>query len=291
MADHIIPILLLPQHAKVTTSTLPLLKAIQKVLNESYTAKYCAHPEIFGTNHIRLGDPAQLAEIIGEDGFTIVLLRVSLVGTNQKRQVCEVVATGSVKDFGDEDVETYVQWSKNLGGRDWIEKQQQQQQQQRDGSEQVAEQEQRKGKVQKYEVTAFAVSPHCQASGLGAQVLKEIRWLLSDDGSGHGSRLQHIIANGVIMTDGLELAGSLPIEGIDLDRHKETEASTDIEKAAVDLQNVPKLKLVLMVIRELGTESYYQRRGFKTVWSGTVPVGMWDCRKECTMVYMEMELT
>jgi hypothetical protein len=45
-----------------------------------------------------------------------------------------------------------------------------------------------------------------------------------------------------------------------------------------------------MAIRELGNETYYQKRGFNTAWSGTVPVGMWDCRKECTMVYMEMNV-
>ena len=51
-----------------------------------------------------------------------------------------------------------------------------------------------------------------------------------------------------------------------------------------------KSKLVLMAIRELGNEAYYQKRGFSTAWTGTVPVGMWDCRKECTMVYMEMDV-
>jgi len=70
---------------------------------------YYAHPELFGTTHLReIVEPAQLADIIGEEDFTIVSLRVVLAVADGKTQVGEVVATGSVKDFGDGDVEAHA---------------------------------------------------------------------------------------------------------------------------------------------------------------------------------------
>lgn len=77
------------------------------------------------------------------------------------------------------------------------------------------------------------------------------------------------------------------MNGIDLDQLKqvmETQRPDNIS------QRIVSPKLVLMAIRELDNELYYQKRGFKTVWSGTVPVGMWGCLTECTMVYMEVLL-
>jgi GNAT superfamily N-acetyltransferase len=277
--DTIVPILLLPEHVRPNSSSLPVLKAIQRVLNESYTTTYCAYPEIFGTRHVRMADPAQLADIIGTEGFTIVLVRVTSAGAGQKRQFCEVVATGSVKDFGDGDVETYAQWSKNLSGTQWTTKAGNQE---RSG----ATTERSKEGAQKLEVTAFAVSPHYQARGLGGRLLNEIKWLVT------ARRLQGITTNAAPMVEGLGLSDSAstsPLEGIDLNRLKYIMSSVKTSKSDQVVQDTTP-KLVLMAIRELGNEAYYQKRGFRTVWSGTVPVGMWDCRKDCTMVYMETDL-
>ncbi|KAJ5583978.1 hypothetical protein VI817_005989 [Penicillium citrinum] len=280
----ILPILLLPEHVTPTRSNLPLLKAIQKVLNNSYTATYCAHPEIFGTSHIRMADPAQLADIIGADGFTIVLVRITSDGADQQPQLCEVLATGSVKDFGEGQVETYAQWSKNRSGSEW-------ETQVENRGRSSGTTERRAEDVQKFEVTAFAVSPHCQAAGLGAQVLKEIKWLMASDAN--GPRLRNITAKNKALIHGLGLSGSettIPLQGIDLNRQKDIIAGVNIRTPEEEIHDTAKSKLVLMAIRELGNEAYYQRRGFSTVWSGTVPIGMWDCRKECTMVYMEMDV-
>jgi ribosomal protein S18 acetylase RimI-like enzyme len=279
----ILPILLLPEHVTPTASNIPLLKAIQKVLNDSYTATYCTHPEIFGTSHLRMADPAQLADVIGADGFTIVLVRVTSDGADQQPQLCEVLATGSVKDFGEGDVETYAQWSKNRSGSEW--ETQVENRGRSDGTTEL------RAEVQKFEITAFAVSPHCQATGLGAQVLREIKWLVTSDAN--GPRLRNITAKNTALVHGLRLSGSattIPLQGIDLNRQKDIITGVKITMPGEKIHDTAKSKLVLMAIRELGNEEYYQRRGFSTTWSGTVPVGMWDCRKECTMVYMEMDV-
>ncbi|RAQ63455.1 hypothetical protein COH20_000119 [Aspergillus flavus] len=193
-----------------------------------------------------MADPAQLADIIGADDFTIVLVRVTSDGADQQPQLCEVLATGSVKDFEE---------------------------------------------VQKFEVTAFAVSLHCQAAGVGAQVLREIKWFVASDAN--GPRLRNITAKNAALIHGLGLSGSattIPLQGIDLNRQKDIMAGVKIRTPEEEIHDTAKSKLVLMAIRELGNEAYYQRRGFSTAWSGTVPVGMWDCRKECTMGYMEMDV-
>ena len=111
-------------------------------------------------------------------------------------------------------------------------------------------------------------------------------------GSSGSRRLQGITTNAMPITGGLVLSdpeSTFPLEGIDLNQLKYVVASAETSKAD-HIQDTAKPKLVLMAIRELGNETYYQKRGFRTVWSGTVPVGMWDCRKDCTMVYMEMDL-
>lgn len=43
-----------------------------------------------------MADPARLADIIGADGFTIVLVCATSDGADQQPQLCEVLATGSV---------------------------------------------------------------------------------------------------------------------------------------------------------------------------------------------------
>jgi hypothetical protein len=283
MAERILSVVLLPQHIKPIPLHLPFLRSIQTLLNESYTKTYCAHPEIFGTTHLRLADPAQLADIVGENGFTVVLVRVTTVGANEETQIGEVVATGSVKDFGDGDVETYAQWSLNLSGSEWAA-----------GNVGRGHDGKSAGKgqetVPKHEVTAFAVSPHCQAAGLGARVLKEIEWLVSYDGS--GKRL-YAKAESAPSIKGVEIRESETrhlLKGIDLDALKMQEKNNEMSNLSRQEPGKEKPKLVLMGIRELGNEAYYQRRGFKSLWSGRVPVGMWDCKQECTMVYMEKDI-
>jgi GNAT superfamily N-acetyltransferase len=187
-------------------------------------------------------------------------------------QSYDVVATCSVKDFGDGDIETYAQWSKNLSGAQWVNR--------RTATvDKVTE-----NNPPKFELTAFAVSPHHQAMGLGARLLNEVKWLLA------GRKFHSIAADTAPTVHGLGLSDAMCtswVNGIDLDQLKQV---MEIQRPDNISQRIVSPKLVLMAIRELGNELYYQKRGFKTVWSGTVPVGMWDCLTECTMVYMEMLL-
>ncbi len=157
----------------------------------------------------------------------------------------------------------------------------------------------------KYEITVFAVSPLHQGLGLGARVLQAIEWLVRKV----PPEMAHLAtrrvdlarpANAPLLLDACLTGDQLRTltKGIDLDKLKEkyktmvsaTGTLTESSVPSVPLYESTKPKLVLMGIRELGTEDYYKRRGYKSIWSGTVPVGMWDCKEECTMVYMEKEL-
>jgi len=276
-------------------------------LNRSYTATYCAHPSIFGTEHLRLADPAQLADIIGQDGFTIVLLQVKERNENGQ-DVVEVVATGSVKNFGNGDVKQYAQWSRNVSGTQWMTARAEAAKKTSDSGVNVAPHEML-DKFQddvRMEITAFAVSPEYQGMGLGARVLEDIEWLVS-------GYVLPTSSGTVGIADSIEIANAWPFEGaylpstpagqwsqingIDLDKFKKSyqQVTEDVHKLKEvaldsDVHRKKKPKLVLMGIRELGNETYYERRGYKSIWAGIVPVGMWDCREECTMVYMEKEL-
>lgn len=120
MAAHntqFVSLLLFQPQLTVSPSTLPYLKLLQTLLNTSYTLTYCSYPEIFDTSHLRVADPAQFADIIGDDGLTVVVLVV-----NEEDGYAEIAATGSFNNFGDGDVESYAQWSKNLSGTHWAEK-------------------------------------------------------------------------------------------------------------------------------------------------------------------------
>ncbi|TGZ80570.1 hypothetical protein EX30DRAFT_341496 [Ascodesmis nigricans] len=287
-------LLLTPSHTVPTPSHLPLLTSLQTLLNTAYTAHYCTHPDLFGREHIRLADPAQLADIIGEGGGTVVIVRVDdddddNAETGARVVVVEVVATGSVKDFGEGAVEEYAQWSRNRSGSEW-----------KAGASGagkpptcVEDGERERKVVRKYEVTAFAVSPEYQAKGLGTMVLREIEGIV-----GCGWLRKAVDEpGGVPLVEGLEIripGGSgecVSVEAVDLDKLKEDVGKREILKGYGERDGESENpKLVLMVIREMGQEAYYQKRGFKSAWSGTVPVGMWDVRKECTMVYMEKDI-
>jgi GNAT superfamily N-acetyltransferase len=258
-------ILLLPRHVTPTETNLPLLKSIQKLLNDSYTETYCAHPEYFGDSHVRVADPAQIADIIGDQGFTVILVNTTKKESGEEH--AQVMATGSVKDFGDGDLESYAQWSKNLSGSQWA----------AGDTSKV----QKKSKAEdattgaKLELTAFAVSPDFQAAGLGVQILQDIEWIIASGvhKSNHLGKDQIVSGLGK-----MESTTYSNWNGYSVD---------DLRKSSLSSELQHKPLLVLIVIRELGTEGYYQRRGFKPVWSGPIPIGMWDCKQECTMVYME----
>jgi hypothetical protein len=279
MTDDILPILLLPRHITPISEHLPLLREIQALLNKGYTKTYCANPEIFGTKHIRIADPAQLADIVGESGFTVILVRlVASDETEQNTRLCEVVATGSVKDFGDGDVESYLEWSQNLSGAEWAAK----------NAGNVAERgPQKKKTVQKYEVCAFSVSPDIQRGGLGVRVLNEIEWLVSNPKALMKVAQDH---HQVSSLEGLavqDTTGLHNFEAVDLNHLK----AMEVDSQHGELDQAPKKpELVLMAFRELGNEDYYLKRGFKTLWTSVVPVGMWDSRKECTIVYMKKDI-
>ena len=49
-------------------------------------------------------------------------------------------------------------------------------------------------------------------------------------------------------------------------------------------------RIVLMAIREIGNEAYYQRRGYQSIGTGVLPVGTWGSKVECTSVFMEKEI-
>lgn len=260
-------VLLLPKHVTPTVSHLPLLTSLQTLLNAAYTKTYCAHPELFGATHLRLASPAQLGDVIGKTGFTIVLF-----------QDDRLVATGSAKDFGDGDVDTYAQWSSNLSGTEWVDKDKREKQ-----SRENAEENEDK-RVQKFEVTAFAVAPDAQGMGLGAKLLEEIEWLVKSNALYHARTLESSTLKDIKFS----ASDSTDVDGIDLELLKQIEHDTKPVMFKNDDQKTP--KLVLMGIRELGNEAYYRRRGFKSIWDGTVPVGMWDARQPCTMIHMEKEI-
>lgn len=200
-------LLLFPSHLSPNPTTLPFLTALQSLLNVSYTATYCSRPDIFGTSHLRLADPTTFAEdIIGADGFTVVVLAVesdqrhqhraeysdgnddSIDAENDNERLAEVVATASVKVVDDEDVRRRAQRHRagraTIGDRD-------------DSSEDSfsiksdglndrlqALYRERQHLHRVYELQALAVSPKYQDLGLGARVLRNIEWLLGRDGNG-----------------------------------------------------------------------------------------------------------
>lgn len=208
----LLPLLLFPPHLAPSTSTLPFFTALQSLLNIAYTAKYCTRPDVWGTSHLRLTDPSKFIDIIGADGFTVIILALkselpqqhhrsdtsagdddddSLDLENDKELVAEIVATGSVKAFDDEAIRIRAQqhWTspaeQAAGSDNRIAT---------TGSNSISTtSEELDGKLQAlhderqhpprvYELQALAVSPAHQRLGLGGRVLKLIEWLLGTDG-------------------------------------------------------------------------------------------------------------
>jgi GNAT superfamily N-acetyltransferase len=274
-------LLLLPHHIKPTPSNSLLLTQLKNVLNLSYTATYCAKPALFGTDHVRIADSSQIADIIGPDGFTVALImekRGEEVPDN-----FEIVATASVKNFGEGDIREYFKWTKNIGGKQWAAKSG------TTGKEQ--------GQINpspttsaKPEISALGVHPDYQKLGLGVKIMEEIEWLLTNFAPG-----------GTTNDGGFEGLICLPkraplLEGVCLKQDQESMKAVGIDLDALRQQNPSENKgkvsrtVVLTCVRELGNEVYYKKRGYETLHTGVVPVGMWDAKQECTMAYMEKQL-
>lgn len=200
-------LLLFPAHVSPNPTTLPLLTALQSLLNISYTATYCKRPHIFGTSHLRLVDPTQFADIIGADGFTIVIFivkndqrqhttessRDDSVDPDEDDQLVEMVATGSVKAIDDEDVRRRGQQRVSCAERTAQARVGRENDLDSNSNSASTASKELDQKLQAlyherlnpplvHELRAFAVSPTHQGLGLGARLLNTIEWLLGSDG-------------------------------------------------------------------------------------------------------------
>ncbi|KAF1974297.1 hypothetical protein BU23DRAFT_598366 [Bimuria novae-zelandiae CBS 107.79] len=282
----VIPILLLPRHISSTPQRRPLLEQIKSVLNASYRITHGSRPDIFDTVYTRFPDAIQLTDIIGKDGFTVALVRSE--STDERHGKCwKILATGSVKRWKEGKVETYEQWGEKM----WPESEEQlgdvkfRDESNEEALNKAAVHVAEDRGVTKYELTGFAVSPTAQGAGLGVRVLEEIEWLVSYWHK--DSFLQLLLENEstvkkIQFEHGSESGG---LEGFSVRKIRDM----TLLDGDWDFNAGSRPQLVLLCIRELGTEAYYQRRGFKTKWSGPVPVGVWDNKKECTVAYMERD--
>ena len=322
MSLKIHPILLLPSHLLANPATAPLLLQLQHLLNESYTATYCADPTLFEPPYLRIADIRQLRDVVGDttDGFTIVLLAEddsAFVSPKESdvaetRRLCSAVATGSIKDFGPHHVKDYAKYSKNLSGTEWAAGGRSAELgelwQQLDDDDALQDKAPSlpsssspieagsglRGNEKRLEVGAFGVSPAYRSLGLGARILSEMEWLLDPN----SSRLQVALEKDAPLVRDLYVRGVdrevALVPGIDLEALRDRLLSTaGCQSVHITRQGdgaKARVKLVLMGVRELGNEGYYQRRGFKTVEERPLPVGMWESKTECTAVYMEKVL-
>ncbi|KAF6239226.1 hypothetical protein HO173_002487 [Letharia columbiana] len=322
-------VLFFPPHLSPNPTTLPLLTALQSLLNVSYTATYCLRPDIFGTSHLRIADPATFADIIGADGFTIVVFAVK---SDQRRdptessdgdrahakrdgELAQMVATGSVMAVDDEDVRKRAQWASRAGrAAPGQERQGRNDSDSNSISAALGElndklqalYRERQNPVPIHELRAFAVSPTHRGLGLGARVLKTVEWLLGRDGVGVLDFSRGVHAPG---SSGAHLSSSLRTEmggqvhGVDLDEvMKVWDQNRIADFAGSEAKQLEKdtasgvecqlghRKLRLVAIRELGNEGYYQRRGYKSLRTGILPLGTWGSNAECTTVYMEKSI-
>lgn len=321
-------VLFFPPHLSPNPTTLPLLTALQSLLNVSYTATYCSRPDIFGTSHLRIADPTTFADIIGADGFTIVVFAVK---SDQRRDPTEssdgdrahakrdgelgqMVATGSVMAVDDEDVRKRAQWASRAGR---AASGQERQGRDDSGSNSIsaalgelndklhALYRERQNPVPIHELRAFAVSPTHRGLGLGARVLETVEWLLGRDGAGvlNFARGVHApeFSGAHLSSLRTEMGGQ--VHGVDLDEVMKVLnqtriayfAGSEAKQLEKDTANgvesqLGHRKLVLVAIRELGNEGYYQRRGYKSLRTGILPLGTWGSNAECTTVYMEKSI-
>ena len=322
-------LLLFPTHVSLNTTTLPLLSALQSLLNISYTATYCTHPDIFGTSHLRLADSTQFADLIGADGFTIVIFivkndqrqyttessRDDSVDPDEDDQLVEMVATGSVKAIDNEDVRRRGQQrivQARDGRRNDLDS--------NSNSVSTAPNEldqklqalyhERLNPPLVHELRAFAVSPTHQCLGLGTRLLNTIEWLLGSDGVealnlARGADAPPFL--GARLSSSKNQKGG-QVHGVDLHEVRNTfdqirstgvAAGLEVKRPGKDATNCLKTPssspwerrtLVLSAVRELGNEAYYLRRGYKSLKSVVLPSGTWGSVAEFTLVHMEKTL-
>lgn len=199
-------ILLFPPHVFPNPTTFPLLTALQSLLNTSYNAAYCTRPDIFGQGHLRLPDASKFADLIGADGFTIIICAVKSdhrrhpttssdddgLDAKGDGQLLEIVATGSVKPVDDEDIRRQAQQRLLPAGRAAQVKGEGGKKGSDFGSFSAASEElndklqalyhERQNPRHIHELKGFAVSPTHQGLGLGTQVLRTVEWLLGSAG-------------------------------------------------------------------------------------------------------------
>ena len=164
-----------------------------------------------------------------------------------------------------------------------------------------------------HELQALAVSPKYQGVGLGARLLEIVEWLVRKDGDGvleiakgvGGGEALFVEARLVSEEDKEESEVDGRVGGIDLDRlrsffeqvrrsdggagskAKRFESDDAHEVEVPLLGQLGQRKLVLVAIREIGNEEYYLRWGLESVGTRIPPSGTWGSEAECTMVYME----
>lgn len=206
------------------------------------------------------------------------------------------MATGSVKDFGDVEPGAYVERSRESRAKEWGAREREREEVEdagREGEDGRGEDDGEKEvgaivlgseagaeQVKKFEITGFGVAVGEGKRGLGARVLALIEEVV--ERGWYGDWLEEKVGKGEFVVEDVRIGGAR-VEGVDL-RKLEGIGSNDGGKPG---QVVKRPDVVLMCVRELGTEAYYAKRGYKSVADGTISTGMWGCKKDCTWVYME----
>ncbi|PSK60108.1 hypothetical protein B9Z65_1006 [Elsinoe australis] len=280
-----IPLLLPPSSLTSNPSHRPLLSHLQRLLNASYNATHTLHPSLFGTNFVRLPSPSDISALPLPHGFTVLLVDV-----DPHTREGTVVATGSVKDFGDVEPGAYVERSRDSRAKEWGAREREREEVEDAGREGddgekeigaiVLGNEAGAEQVKKFEITGFGVAVGEGKRGLGARVLALIEEVV--ERGWYGVWLEERVREGEFVVEDVRIGG-VRVEGVDL-RKLEGIGSNDGGKPG---QVEKRPDVVLMCVRELGTEAYYAKRGYRTVADGTIPTGMWGCKKDCTWVYME----
>lgn len=247
----VIAVLLLPKHTQPGAATAPLLSQLQTVLNAAYAKNYGRRPDIIKTPYIRLHNAADLPSQLGPFALTVVLLAKTAPGRN-----FTIVATASAKKF-DQGLLQHLTATEEPG---WT-----------------------PDKVDRYELSALAVAPETQVSGLGVRAISELERVINPN----NGMLEAALSNHSPMLRDVRLEGAdNDLVGIDLSKLQPLKAATSAHKSPT----LSRDKFVLMTIRETGPEEYYHKRGFVNKWSGRIPAGLWGTKQPCTMVYMEKNL-
>lgn len=202
-------------------------------------------------------DPAKLADIIGADGFTIVLVRN--IASESRINSSHDCARCLQRVVGRLPVKARTIHTRN-GARTGVAVNGKKSSWKKIEKDAVVQRpssaEQKKWKL---EVAAFAMSPHYQAAGSGAQVLSEIKRSVTRDANG-AARLQNIVAKNAAFILDLALSNSgttIPLHGINLVRQKDIMTAVQARTPKEKIHDPAKSKLMLMDIREPGNETCY----------------------------------